>query len=341
MKELLFFNAGFEIKEVSERKEKGVPVGILAGYLATWDIDRGKDRFIKGAFQESLAEHRNKNRMIRMKYNHYEIIGGFPIETVYEDEKGLYVEGHINLETQLGRETYALAKQGVITDFSIGYSVQESEYNNGIRDIIKATIWEGSAVYEPMNEAARINEVKSINNRANMPKKWAPLSYMWDADAAIKRLENAPQGMKADAVYIDEAKSFLIADYTDGEIKLIPRAVIVARAIIAGARGGVDLPAESMAQIKRLINSLYGELGIIEPFTHEGKSKAYCTTELKHMQRSILFDVVRFGELSKNATAQLIDAVNSGAALKTADEVKEAAENAAIQEIKKLFTGVK
>jgi HK97 family phage prohead protease len=357
MKNMEFISLGFEIKDITERKESGVPVGIVTGYLATWDIDRGKDRFEKGAFQESLAEHRQKSRMIRMKAYHDIIIGGFPIDPVREDEKGLYVEGHINLETTAGREAYALAKQGVLSDFSIGYSVNDSEYESGIRVIKRATIWEGSIVDEPMNEHANINEVKTVNPRAKLPKQFADRAYRWDAVAADKRVrtwagaDEAPTDKYKTAFlwYANEGDNFAeyklqIADVVDGSLKLVPRAIFAVRAVLAGARGGAKIPAADQAQIKSIINTLYTEMEMETPFTDGGKSKAYCTTELKNMQRSILFDAVRFGELSKNATEQLINAVNNGESLQTSDEIKKlksAAVLEGLEELKNIFKGVK
>ncbi len=156
---------GGHIVEAKQEERDGMQIGFISGYGATWDLDRGgwdgvKDRFVKGAFVESILEHIQKRRQIRMLYQHGNAIGGFPIEFVKEDERGLFVLGEINLEVQEGREAYALAKQGVLVDFSIGFSVDEFEMNDDIRTITKATIWEISAVLEPMNPAANITQVK-------------------------------------------------------------------------------------------------------------------------------------------------------------------------------------
>ena len=96
-----------------------------------------------------------------------DIIGGFPADKMMDDEKGLYCQGQINLEVQRGREAYALAKQGVLTDMSIGYSVDDGELlqdpkTGGIvRQLKELTLWEVSMVGEPMNPDAKITEVKT------------------------------------------------------------------------------------------------------------------------------------------------------------------------------------
>jgi len=153
-----------QLVEVKQEDRNGIPVGIIKGHAATFDIDRGMDRFVKGAFVESIQELRQNNRPVRMLFQHRGdmLIGGFPIESVREDEKGLSVVGEINLEVQEGREAFALAKQGILTDFSIGFSVVEDAMEDGIRVIKKATIWEFSLVSEPMNPKAVITEVKTL-----------------------------------------------------------------------------------------------------------------------------------------------------------------------------------
>lgn len=153
-----------QVLEVKQEDRNGVPIGIIKGHAATFDIDRGMDRFVKGAFIESIQELRQNNRPVRMLFQHNGnmLIGGFPIESVREDEKGLAVVGEINLEVQEGREAFALAKQGILTDFSIGFSIDEDAMEDGIRVIKKATIWEFSLVSEPMNPNAVVTEVKTL-----------------------------------------------------------------------------------------------------------------------------------------------------------------------------------
>lgn len=170
-KEIETKKLGGVLIEVKQEDRNGVSIGILEGYAATWDLDRGdmfgiRDQFKKGAFVESLLEHIQKRRQIRFKDHHGRTVGGAPMEFVREDDKGLFAAAEVNLEVQQGRELYALAKQGVIVDFSIGFSVDEFEMDGNIRTITKAKIWEFSGVDEPMNTEAQITQVK--NETGNM-----------------------------------------------------------------------------------------------------------------------------------------------------------------------------
>lgn len=165
---------GGRIVEVKEEERNGVPVGILAGFIATWDIDRGafgvKDQFIKGAFNDSIEQHKSSNRPVRLKFQHRTLMGGFPIESIKQDEVGLYGIGEVNLELETGRNVMSLARQGVLSEFSIGFSVDESTEDGGLRRITKATIWEGSVVEEPMNPAAKITQIKNFT--VDQVKEW-------------------------------------------------------------------------------------------------------------------------------------------------------------------------
>lgn len=154
----------FEIRETKETEIDGVKYGLVRGYASTYgNVDRGNDRVVPGAFSKSLDRYRKANRPVKMYFNHdsNEIIGGFPIQKITDDENGLYVEGQVNLEVQKGREAYALAKQGVMQDFSIGYTVDDYDMKGGVRELKQLELWEISMVGEPMNEMARITAVKN------------------------------------------------------------------------------------------------------------------------------------------------------------------------------------
>lgn len=146
-----FLSTGdFEIKADSNDS------GRIKGYGAYFgNIDRGMDIIQKGAFSEN-------RRSVKMLYQHdsSKLLGTWDIVT--EDEKGLMVEGDINLKTTLGRDIYELAKSGALSDMSVGFKTQEYEYDEkSVRHIKKAELFEVSLVSFPMNEKANILSVKS------------------------------------------------------------------------------------------------------------------------------------------------------------------------------------
>jgi HK97 family phage prohead protease len=158
-----------QVKSVTVEKRvaddgNDIMTGIVEGYLSTWDIDRAGDQFVKGSFRESIEDLRRRKRQMRLRRNHFgPLIGGLDPEKLTEDEIGLYGVADINLMVKEGQEAYALAKQGVLSDFSVGVSVktEDMDQTETARRFQKCTIWETSLVDEPMNPRAMFTAVRS------------------------------------------------------------------------------------------------------------------------------------------------------------------------------------
>jgi HK97 family phage prohead protease len=167
-----FVTKAYEIEKQVPGTDDPVPTGVVAGYLATWDVDRANDRFVPGAFAESIANLRERGRKLRLLRNHGmfsgdALIGGFDPEKLREDERGLFGEAELNLLVERARDAYALAKQGVLADFSVGFSAEMPDVeiaSDGVRVFKKATLWETSLVDEPMNPAAQVVSVRSTES---------------------------------------------------------------------------------------------------------------------------------------------------------------------------------
>jgi HK97 family phage prohead protease len=324
---------GGNVVEVKQVERNGVQIGIVAGYIATWDLDRGawgvKDQFIKGAFLESLNELRAKNRQIRLKDHHDRTIGGFPIDGVFEDERGLFGTGEINLEVQQGREAFSLAKQGVLSDFSIGFSIQEDVIRRmegfELREISKAIVWEGSIVDEPMNPEAQITEVKTVVPFQDLPL--ADQGRAWDSDQAVARIreftdsEDAPSATYRQAFLwfdSDDADSFgayklPIADVIDGTLTAVPRGIFAAAGALQGARGGVDLPTEDRPRVIRNVERYYDKMGLDSPFTEEdGKGLVTADTVKDWGEKEIEKALHNGTKLSKKAAKLAISKLKGG-----------------------------
>ncbi|MEU8245935.1 hypothetical protein [Nonomuraea sp. NPDC048916] len=104
--------------------------------------------------------------------------------------------------------------------------------------------------------------------------------YEWDAAEADKRVrawagaEEQPNAKYREAhLWYDSDDPGLfgsyklpIADVVDGELKVVPRAVFSAAAIMDGARGGVDLPESDVAGVKEHLARYYAKMGETAPW---------------------------------------------------------------------------
>jgi uncharacterized protein len=155
---LIHRDARFEIKEVSDS-------GVFSGYGSVYDVvDQGDDIMAPNVFSDSLTNWQAKGQMPALLWQHNprEPIGTY--NSMREDGKGLAVEGQLALKTQRGLEAYELLKMKALNGLSVGFLTREDSMDRktGIRTIKKADLWEVSLVTFPMNESARVDQVKSI-----------------------------------------------------------------------------------------------------------------------------------------------------------------------------------
>lgn len=199
----------FDIKSVTDD-------GIFSGYGSVYDVvDDGGDIIAQGAFADSLSDHAGKGTMPAMLWQHNsrEPIGAY--KSIVETPRGLMVHGQLALKTQRGAEAYELMKMKALTGLSVGFMTRDDsrDQKTGIRTIKSADLWEISPVTFPMNDAARISAVKSIEeiNDFKSAERYlrdsGSLSRS-EATALVARIKSLAQ---RDSGADDEAKAVIAA----------------------------------------------------------------------------------------------------------------------------------
>jgi len=135
--------------------------GLFTGYASIWGvIDSYSDVVEKGAFRKSIRE-RNP---IPMLWSH-SVDQPIGIISAKEDQNGLRVEGHLNLDVQKAQEVRSLMKQGAVRGLSIGYETLKSEPGEidkmPVRKLQEVRLWEISPVVFPACREALVADVKS------------------------------------------------------------------------------------------------------------------------------------------------------------------------------------
>ena len=156
------FDVGFEIKAVNAD-------GTVEGYGSVFGVrDNYDDVISKGAFVQSLKDHKAAGTMPAMLWQHD---ADKPIgiwTEMSEDEKGLRIKGQLAMETVKGKEAHALLKMGALNGLSIGFMSKEWAYDRDteVRTLTAIDLWEVSLVTFPANEKARVTNVKSADEMA-------------------------------------------------------------------------------------------------------------------------------------------------------------------------------
>jgi len=158
-------------KDFSDRELKYAPValdtvsdeGVFSGYASIFNtVDLGRDVVAQGAFSKCLK--RVKPLSVKMLYQHNpaEPIGIW--ERIYEDHKGLYVQGRLLSDIRRGGEVLSLIRKGALDGLSIGFKTLRSRPMNkgAVRLILELDLYEISIVTFPMHRDARVQMVKSL-----------------------------------------------------------------------------------------------------------------------------------------------------------------------------------
>jgi HK97 family phage prohead protease len=138
-------------------KDFDFEAGQFSGYASVFNVvDAQGDVVLPGAFEASLRKGLPK---LFLHHRPDQVPGR--LLRASEDSAGLLVEGQLNLETQLGRETRASLRAGDLDGLSIGARVDDFDTKGDVRLLKKMTLHEISIVATPANAGARVTTTKS------------------------------------------------------------------------------------------------------------------------------------------------------------------------------------
>lgn len=160
---------GREVRSFALQIKAAGDDGTVEGYGSVFGVrDNYDDVIAKGAFIQSLKDHKAAGTMPAMLWQHD---ADKPIGVwteMVEDEKGLRIKGQLAMETVRGKEAHALLKMGALNGLSIGFMSKEWSYDREteVRTLTAIDLWEVSLVTFPANEKARVTNVKSADEMA-------------------------------------------------------------------------------------------------------------------------------------------------------------------------------
>lgn len=151
---------------------------MIKGYASVFGgVDSYGDTVVRGAYLDTLE---NRERPVRMRWNHFGPVIGKWVK-MYEDDKGLYVEGQLTPGHSVAEDVYASLKFGAVDGLSIGYIPKEyQDDQDGMRTLTEIELIEISVVEEPADLGAKIDEVKGINEAISQAEN------LKDAEACLR-----------------------------------------------------------------------------------------------------------------------------------------------------------
>jgi HK97 family phage prohead protease len=177
--------------------------------------------------------------------------------------------------TERGKTAKELVDRGMLNAVSVGFrSMQRRKVGSAVHHV-KKELLEVSLVAIPANPTAL--RVKAAIPFADLPL--APEDKPWDGAGAEQRVQALAGAKGRDFSEMDwdlYAKAFLwvdpenreqvggyklgFADVVDGELVAVPRGLMTAAAVLAGARGGVDIPEADREGVVRVLSRYYDKM---------------------------------------------------------------------------------
>lgn len=153
-----------EMDFLCELKADDEEEGVFEGLASTFggQPDSFGDVVARGAFRQSLSEHRESGTMPLMLWQHDTRAPIGRWLEMRESTRGLVVRGKLTLEVQRAREAHALLKDEALNGLSIGFQTRKFENgSNGTRRLTNVDLLEVSLVSMPANGRARVTSVKA------------------------------------------------------------------------------------------------------------------------------------------------------------------------------------
>jgi HK97 family phage prohead protease len=160
------------------------------------NVDRDGDRIVKGAFAQSIEAWQDTGRTVPLHWNHSadpdDIVGHVDPRSMVETDRGLVVEGQLDLEgSERARKAWRAMKTGSIA-LSFGYLTQKHrKAADGANELLAIDLFEISLTPGPSNPSTAVLSMKSADNVDRVREETA--QWMYDLLTATSPAEKAVQ----------------------------------------------------------------------------------------------------------------------------------------------------
>jgi len=155
-------NFKFKFNDIDEKE------GVFTGMASVYDIvDSYNEVVQRGAFKKTLQENNGEFPLCWF----HDVTEPLGLAKAEDKDKGLWIEGQLNLDVQSAREKRSLMKQKVITGISIGFKTLKDEWDKNLRKLKEIKLYEFSPITRNFQACpgAEIGDVKS-----DFPEEFKP-----------------------------------------------------------------------------------------------------------------------------------------------------------------------
>jgi HK97 family phage prohead protease len=159
---------GFETKDFEVKQDEEDQEFVFAAYGAVFgNKDRGGDILQRGAFKRTIDQNDGRFPLVA-DHNLGDMGSRLGVAYAKEDSHGVRVKGHVNTDTQAGREVAShirhAEKHDLALGMSFGYKVRDDDFDSdkNARLLKEVENYEFTVTQIPMNPEARVQGVKGL-----------------------------------------------------------------------------------------------------------------------------------------------------------------------------------
>lgn len=132
------------------------------------NVDKGGDRMMQGSFTNTLQRWRESGKPIPVIVSHQwdnlkAWVGKADPRAIFETERGLMVQGTLDMDDDDARKVHKLMKDGLLTGWSFGYSVPKGgqKRKGNVNEVFEVDLFEVGPTLVGMNPEAQLQSVKN------------------------------------------------------------------------------------------------------------------------------------------------------------------------------------
>lgn len=155
----------FDLIEMKADPETGTFTALASVF---GNVDLVGDRMMPGSFKNTLAKWRATGDPIPVILSHkwddpWATIGEADPRSVLETEKGLLVQGKLDMDNPLAKQVHNLMSRRLLKGWSFGYTVPAGgqKRNNGANEVMEVDLVEVGPTLKGANPEAQLQAVKS------------------------------------------------------------------------------------------------------------------------------------------------------------------------------------
>ena len=156
----------FDLVETKTEGDAGTFTALVSVF---GNVDSVGDRMLPGSFTKTLDNWRQSGDPIPVILSHQwddpmAMIGKADPRAVFEDDRGLVVQGSLDLENEVARQVYKLMKDRLLKGWSFGYTVPkggQKRDKKGVNEVSEVDLFEVGPTLKGANPEAQLETIKT------------------------------------------------------------------------------------------------------------------------------------------------------------------------------------